>query len=54
MRDKNSQPLKLLEPLKPLEQPFGLKPGRHDACIAVRAVAVVEAMAALVLQDFLP
>ena len=56
MRDKNSQPLKLLEPLKPLkplEQPFGLKPGRHDACIAVRAVAVVEAMAALVLQDFL-
>ena len=53
MRDKNSPPLKLLEPLKPLEQPFGLKPGRHDACIAVRAVAVVEAMAALVLQDFL-
>ena len=27
--------------------------GRHDACIAVRAVAVVEAMAALVLQDVL-
>ena len=26
-----------------------LKPGRHDACVAVRAVAVVEAMAALVL-----
>ena len=26
--------------------------GRHDACIAVRAVAVVEAMAALVVQDF--
>ena len=25
--------------------------GHHDACIAVRAVAVVEAMAALVLQD---
>ena len=25
--------------------------GRHDACIAVRAVAVVEAMASLVLQD---
>ena len=25
--------------------------GRHDACIAVRAVAVVEAMTALVLQD---
>jgi chorismate synthase len=30
-----------------------LNPGRHDACIAVRAVAVVEAMAALVIQDFL-
>ena len=28
------------------------KVGRHDACVAVRAVAVVEAMAALVLQDF--
>ena len=27
--------------------------GRHDACVAVRAVAVVEAMAALVLQDLL-
>ena len=27
--------------------------GRHDACIAIRAVAVVEAMAALVLEDFL-
>ena len=27
--------------------------GRHDACIAVRAVAVVEAMAALVVQDLL-
>ena len=26
--------------------------GRHDACIAMRAVAVVEAMAALVVQDF--
>ena len=25
--------------------------GRHDACVAVRAVAVVEAMAAIVLQD---
>ena len=31
----------------------GFKVGRHDACIAVRAVAVVEAMAALVLQDLL-
>ena len=29
-----------------------LKLGRHDACVAVRAVAVVEAMAALVVQDF--
>jgi chorismate synthase len=28
--------------------------GRHDACVAVRAVAVVEAMAALVLQDLIP
>ena len=28
------------------------KNGRHDACVAVRAVAVVEAMAALVLTDF--
>ena len=27
--------------------------GRHDACIAVRAAAVVEAMAALVVEDFL-
>lgn len=49
----HAQPLELVEPLKPLEQPLGLKTGRHDACIAVRAVAVVEAMAALVLQDFL-
>ena len=30
-----------------------LKLGRHDACVAVRAVAVVEAMAALVVQDFI-
>lgn len=28
--------------------------GRHDACVAVRAVVVVEAMAALVLQDLIP
>ena len=49
----HAQPLELLEPFNPLEQPLGLKTGRHDACIAVRAVAVVEAMAALVLQDFL-
>ena len=32
----------------------GFKVGRHDACVAIRAVAVVEAMAALVLQDLLP
>ena len=30
-----------------------LKLGRHDACVAVRAVAVVEAMTALVIRDFL-
>ena len=29
------------------------KLGRHDACIALRATAVVEAMAALVIEDFL-
>ena len=29
----------------------GVKQGRHDACVAVRAVPVVEAMAALVLAD---
>ena len=28
-------------------------PGRHDACVAVRAVPVVEAMAALTLADML-
>jgi chorismate synthase len=49
----HAQPLELLEPFNPLEQPLGLKTGRHDACIAVRAVAVVEAMAALVVKDFL-
>ena len=47
----HAQPLELLEPFNPLEQPLGLKTGSHDVCIAVRAVAVVEAMAALVLQD---
>ena len=31
----------------------GFKVGRHDTCVAVRAVAVVEAMTALVLQDLL-
>ena len=39
--------------IQPLEQPYGLKVGRHDACVAVRAVAVVEAMAALVIQDLM-
>ena len=28
-------------------------PGRHDACVAVRAVPVVEAMTALTLADML-
>ena len=30
----------------------GFKVGRHDACVAVRAVPVVEAMAAMVLADW--
>ena len=30
----------------------GFKVGRHDACVAVRAVPVVEAMAAIVLADW--
>ena len=30
----------------------GVKQGRHDACVAVRAVPVVEAMAALVLAEW--
>ena len=34
-------------------QPSTANEGRHDACVAVRAVPVVEAMAALVLQDLL-
>ena len=29
----------------------GVKQGRHDACVAVRAVPVVEAMAAMVIED---
>lgn len=34
--------------------PTVLKPaGRHDPCVAVRAVPVVKAMAALVIADFL-
>ena len=28
-------------------------PGRHDACVAVRAVPVVEAMAAMIIADYL-
>lgn len=36
---------------QPLPKGKGVKQGRHDACVAVRAVAVVEAMAALVLAD---
>ena len=38
---------------KPASTIGALYKGRHDACIAVRAVPVVEAMAALVLQDML-
>ena len=34
-------------------QGTGVKQGRHDACIAVRAVPIVEAMTALVLADFI-
>ena len=53
MRDKNSQ-LSYSEADRSSECEIRtLKVGRHDACVAVRAVAVVEAMAALVLQDFL-
>ena len=36
---------------QPLPKGKGVKQGRHDACVAVRAVPVVEAMAALVLAD---
>lgn len=38
---------------KPAATIGALYKGRHDACIAVRAVPVVEAMTALTLQDFL-
>ena len=38
---------------KPAATIGALYKGRHDACIAVRAVPVVEAMTALVLQDLL-
>ena len=37
----------------PLPKGKGVKQGRHDACVAVRAVPVVEAMAALVIEDCL-
>ena len=36
----------------PLPKGKGVKQGRHDACVAVRAVPVVEAMAAMVLADW--
>ena len=36
----------------PLPKGKGVKQGRHDACVAVRAVPVVEAMAAMVLTDW--
>ena len=53
MRDKNPQ-LSYSEADRSSECEIRtLKLGRHDACVAVRAVAVVEAMTALVLQDFL-
>lgn len=37
----------------PLPKGKGVMQGRHDACVAVRAVPVVEAMAALVLVDMI-
>ena len=37
---------------QPLPKGKGVKQGRHDACVAVRAVPVVEAMAALVLAEW--
>lgn len=40
----------VFKPAATLARRYG---GRHDACIAVRAVPVVEAMTALVLTDFL-
>ena len=36
----------------PLPKGKGVKQGRHDACVAVRAVPVVEAMAAMVIADW--
>jgi chorismate synthase len=35
------------------EGEVGLKVGRHDACIALRAVPVVEAMAAMTIMDWI-
>lgn len=44
---------KTLEEAKGVRREEKMVVGRHDACVAVRAVAVVEAMAALVLEDFM-
>ncbi|MBP5477143.1 MAG: chorismate synthase [Paludibacteraceae bacterium] len=41
----------LFKPAATIRRLYG---GRHDSCIAVRAVPVVEAMTALTLQDLLP
>ena len=41
----------LFKPAATIRRLYG---GRHDGCIAVRAVPVVEAMTALTLQDLLP
>ncbi len=40
----------LFKPAATIRRLYG---GRHDSCIAVRAVPVVEAMTALTLQDML-
>ena len=40
----------LFKPAATIRRLYG---GRHDSCIAVRAVPVVEAMTALTIQDFL-
>ena len=44
---------KALEELKSKNLKLKINKGRHDACVAVRAVPVVEAMTALVLVDLL-
>lgn len=47
----------LMQPLKTIDtagRPCVIEPrGRHDACVAIRAVPVVESMAALVIADLL-